>query len=206
MSNLESDFPLYNQQQAQVAGHGVGMHLTSVRRWIGLLLLLLMATQLTGCVSTSAYETLYQQYEAVSNERDELIKKRDALAGNTKLLRNRVETTEEQKQRLAAELAQTDEELKAAHNQLATAQNDLQRTNEELNSKNAALGSTNDELARRQQELNETNKRLAETDKKLKATAEYMAKTNKLYDDLVKELSTELKANEIKIQEMLEML
>lgn len=173
-----------------------------IRRLINLLLLLFMATQLTACVSTSAYETLYQQYIDVSNERDELIKKRDALAGNTKLLRNKVETTEEQKERLAAELKQTESQLSTANNNLAMVQSNLQSTNEELSRKNAALGSTNEELARRQQELLETNRRLAETDSKLKATADYMAKTNKLYDDLVKELSTELKANEIKIQEI----
>lgn len=175
---------------------------TSFQRLSGLIVCLILLTQLSACVSTSAYDALYQQYVDVSNERDELAKKRDALAGNTRLLRNKVETTEEQKQRLTVELAQTDAQLREANNSLTLAQNNLQRTNAELNDKNATLSSTNQELARRQQELQETNRRLQETDNKLKATADYMSKTNKLYDDLVKELSTELKANEIKIQEI----
>ena len=71
-----------------------------------------------------------------------------------------------------------------------------------LDNKNAELDATNAELLRRQQELQTTMAKLNESDKKLKATADYMSKTNKLYDDLVKELSSEVDAKKIKIKEL----
>ena len=190
---------------------------------LSLLLLLLILSQLSGCVSTSAYDELYQQYVAVSQERDELVKKRNALEGNTVMLRNQVEVREEQKKRLAIDLEQTNEqlsesnrkledtnrrlamtneELSQAEDNLKSVSQNLEARNQELNLKNAELDSTNNELSTRQQELMETTRKLEEADKKIKATAEYMARTNKLYDELVEELSSELKANEIKIKEI----
>ncbi|MEJ2179405.1 MAG: OmpA family protein [Gammaproteobacteria bacterium] len=57
-------------------------------------------------------------------------------------------------------------------------------------------------LQNRMKELESQKKQLEETTQKLQATADYMKKTDKLYDDLVKELSTELDAKTIKIKEM----
>lgn len=157
--------------------------------------LLLIVGVLAGCVSSSAYE-------AVSKERDELIKKQNALTGNAKLLLNKVESTEEQTARLKAELANTQAQLTNASKSLKEKNDELETASQLLNEKNARLSMASEELERRQSELLETEKALTETNQKLQATAEYMEKTNKLYDDLVGDLSTELKAKQIKISEM----
>lgn len=185
-------------------------HLLNKPRLIMRITLLLLATAaVSACVSSSSYED-------VRKERDELLKKQDALAGNTKLLRNKVESTEQHAARLKSELENTEQKamrLKAELNdtqaQLADASKSLEeknvvlrRASQMLNDKNASLKATSDELDRRQEELLKTETMLAESNKKLQATAEYMERTSKLYDDLVSELSSELKANEIKISEM----
>ena len=172
-------------------------------------LLLLAMSAISACVSSSSYEE-------VRNERDELLKKQNALAGNTKLLRNKVESTEEHAARLKSELEDTEQhairlnaELQNTQTELAEASKSLEeknvvlrRASQMLNDKNASLKATSEELDRRQAELLKTETMLAESNKKLQATAEYMERTNKLYDDLVSELSSELQANQIKISEM----
>lgn len=169
----------------------------------------LMLGALSACVSSSAYE-------AVTKERDELLKKQNALAGNTKMLRNKVESTEEQAERLKQDLESTEEkasrlkaELENTQGQLDEASKSLEaknivlkRASQMLDDKNASLKATSEELERRHAELQKTEKMLAESNQKLQATADYMEKTNKLYDDLVSELSSELKSNQIKINEM----
>ena len=169
----------------------------------------LVMAAVSACVSSSSYED-------VRKERDESLKKQDALAGNTKLLRNKVESTEQHAARLKSELENTEQkairlnaELNNTQAQLAEASKSLEeknvvlrRASQMLNDKNASLKATSDELDRRQAELLKTEAMLAESNKKLQATAEYMERTSKLYDDLVSELSSELKANEIKISEM----
>ena len=172
-------------------------------------ILLLAIGTLSACVSSSSFED-------VSKERDELLKKQNALAGNTKLLRNKVESTEEQAARLKAELENTEKralrlkaELENTQTQLDEASESLERKNvvlrrasQMLNEKNASLKETSDELLRRQEELQKTEGMLAESNMKLQASADYMEKTSKLYKDLVNELSSELTANQIKISEM----
>ena len=154
-----------------------------------------MTVALGGCVSSSAYED-------VSKERDELLKKQKALAGNAKLLRNKVETSEEQAARLKSELESARLRLSAVNKSLKEKNDALNSASQQLDEKNARLDMTSEELTRRQAELLITETKLSESNKKLQATADYMEKTNKLYDDLVGELSTELKANQIKINEM----
>lgn len=182
-----------------------------------------LALQLTGCVSSSVHDELSRQYQEVLGERDDLIKKRDALAGNTRLLRNKVEITEAQKESIDQErqeikgqlsnvnkaLDNRNEALTKANTQLSMMREELDQTSEQLNAtsqqlsaKNAALSATSEELVRKQNALKATSEQLNESNQKLQATADYIAKTNKLYDDLVKELSTELEANQIKINEM----
>lgn len=172
-------------------------------------ILLLAVAALSACVSSSTYED-------VSKQRDELLKKQSVLEGNTRLLRNKVESTEEQAARLKAELQDTEQqalrlkaelnntqaELDDASKSLETKNVVLRRASQMLNEKNASLKATSDELARRQEELQKTENMLAESNMKLQATTDYMERTSKLYDDLVSELSTELKANQIKISEM----
>lgn len=155
--------------------------LNQTRLAISTITLLVTVSVLGGCVSSSSYEE-------VSKERDELIKRERALASNTKLLRNKAESTEEKAARLKAELDE--------------AQTRLNSVNKSLKENNELLDVAADELANRQEELLITESKLAESNKKLKATTDYMEKTSKLYDDLVDELSTELKANQIKINEM----
>ena len=188
------------------------LHNKPVRRtcgtW-GFVCLALAFLPLSGCVSTSSYDQLYQQYEGVSQERDALSKQVNALQGNTKLLRNKVETTEEQNARIKAELARTETRLSQVNKELQARNQELQQTDQELRAakgklsdKNAELAATSEELLRRQHELQTTMQQLNESNNKLKATADYMAKTNKLYDDLVKELSSEVDAKQIKIKEL----
>lgn len=150
---------------------------------------------ISGCVSQSKYESAVQEAETVKRDRD-------ALAANLRLLQNRISSLEEQKQKLETELASTTEklnttnkELDEKNQELAAAKQSLENVNSQLDSKNQLLSQTSSELEAKQAAL-------AETTKKLEATAEYMKKTDKLYDDLVKELSTELDAKTIKIKEM----
>jgi len=162
----------------------------------------LTAMLMSGCVSTSTYDQLNQQYQGVVKERDELSKQVDALQGNTKLLQNKVETTEQQNARIKADLQKTEERLASVNKDREARTAELQQTDQELKSAKGNLDSTSAELQRRQEELQTTMAKLDESDKKLKATAQYMAKTNKLYDDLVKELSSEVNAKQIKIKEL----
>jgi chemotaxis protein MotB len=170
---------------------------------------LLVMASVSACVSSSSYED-------VRKERDELLKKQDALAGNTKLLRNKVESTEQQAARLKADLLDTEQQAARLNAELNNTQTELteasksleaknvvlRRASQMLNEKNASLKATSDELDRRQAELLKTETMLAESNQKLQATADYIERNNKLYGDLVNELSTELKANQIKISEM----
>jgi len=143
--------------------------------------LLFLTTALGGCVSSSSYEE-------VSKERDELAKKQLAMESNTKYLRNTIESTEAKTARLQKDLEEV--------------QSNLIEASKSLDEKNAQLNMTSEELSLRQAELRETESKLAVSNKRLQAATEYMEKTNKLYDDLVNDLSTELKANQIKIKEI----
>lgn len=164
--------------------------------------LFLSAIVLVGCVSSSTYED-------VSKERDALLKKQSALEGNSKLLRNQVESKEEQAARLKSELSGIQARLSDTNKSLQEKNEKLNNASKLLAEKNARLSMASEELERRQSELaarqaelKKTEMMLAESNKKLQASADYMQKTNKLYDDLVDQLSTELKANQIKISEM----
>ena len=149
----------------------------------------------TGCVSQSKYESAVEEAESVKRDRD-------ALAANLRLLQNRVNSLEETRTKLESELESTtsklndtNKELEAKNQELADARKSLDDVNSQLEDKNKLLSATSSELEAKQAAL-------AETTKKLEATAEYMKKTDKLYDDLVKELSSELDAQTIKIKEM----
>lgn len=175
-------------------------------RWLSIGAVVLLAS---GCVSTDTYDQLNRQYKSVSAERDSLAQQVNELQGNTKVLQNKVATTEQQNADIKAQLDQTTQQLNDVNKDLEARTAELKQTNDnlseaqnKLNSKNAELASTSAELQKRQQELQATTAKLSESDKKLKDTANYMSKTNKLYDDLVKELSTEVKSNKIKIKEM----
>jgi len=177
-------------------------HSTNILRLPFALILLFLLGTLSGCVSTSTYDDLNEKFVDVSNERDDLIKKQNALTGNTKLLRNKVESTEAQTARLKSELSGLQTKLSDASQSLKKKNVVLLRASKMLEEKNSSLSLASQELERRQSELQKTETMLAESNKKLLATSDYMKKTNKLYDDLVKELSTELEANQIKISEM----
>ncbi len=155
----------------------------------------LVLLTLSGCVSQSKYESAVEEAESLKRDRD-------ALAANLRLLQNRVSSLEEQKQQLETDLQSTtdklnatNKELDAKNQELADARKSLDEVNSQLDSKNKLLSDTSAELEAKQAAL-------ADTTKKLQATAEYMQKTDKLYDDLVKELSSELDAKSIKIKEM----
>ena len=184
-------------------------HLNKFRLVARSTLLLLVTGVLCSCVSSSSFED-------VSKERDALLKKQNALTGNTQLLRNKVESTEEQAARLKADLINTEKralrlksELKNTQTQLDDASESLEKRNivlrratQMLSDRNENLKATSDELLRRQEELQKTEGMLAESNMKLQASSDYMEKTSKLYKDLVSELSSELTANQIKISEM----
>ncbi len=173
------------------------------------IILFLIVNALSGCVSSSAYEE-------VSNERDELVKKRNALEGNTKLLRNKVEITEAKAERLKSNLEDVQSQLSDVNNLLEKKNDLLKEKNDLINNKNnklsevsqmleeknTRLSATAEELEYRQEELLKIEKMLAESNTKLQVTADYIEKNNKLYDELVNELSSELSANKIKIHEM----
>lgn len=150
---------------------------------------------LSGCVSQSKYESAVEEAESVKRDRD-------ALAANLRLLQNRVNTLEETKEKLESDLEattgkldSTKKDLEAKNQELVDARKSLEEVNAQLESKNKLLSDTSAELEAKQAAL-------AETTQKLQATADYMKKTDKLYDDLVNELSSELDAKTIKIKEM----
>jgi chemotaxis protein MotB len=151
-------------------------------------LVLIFAVLIAGCVSKSKYESAVQESEAVKQERD-------ALADNLRLLQSRVSELESQKKQLEADLESTNTKLGAANKELDAKNAELADINNQLSKKNELLSSTSAELEAKQLTL-------AEITQKLQATADYMKKTDKLYDDLVKELSSELDAKTIKIKEM----
>lgn len=153
----------------------------------GVVIILLLSV-ISGCVSQSKYETAVQEAEAVKQERD-------ALADNLRLLQSRVNDLESQKKQLESDLESTNEKLGEANKDLADTNQKVAEINEQLDKKNQLLSTTSEELEAKQ-------KALAETTQKLQATADYMKKTDKLYDDLVNELSSELDAKSIKIKEM----
>ena len=165
------------------------------RQTTSIFVLFLAVALLGGCVSSSSYEE-------VSKERDALLKKQSALEGNTRLLRNKVETTEEKVAHLKSELAAAEARLSVVNSSLEERNKKLVEASRMLDEKNARLSMASEELERRQAELRQTESRLAESNKKLQTAADYMEKTNKLYDELVGDLSTELKAKQIKISEL----
>ena len=167
-------------------------HLRSV---LGVITLFLMVAVLGGCVSSS-------KFDEMSKERDVLLKKQNELEGNTRFLRNKVETSEEQAARLKAELADAQAQLLGVSKALDGKNLKLIEASQLLNEKNANLSMASEELARRQEELRKTESMLAASNEQLQATEEYSKKTSKLYDSLVGELSTELEANQIKISEL----
>ncbi|HEY5604340.1 MAG TPA: OmpA family protein [Gammaproteobacteria bacterium] len=143
---------------------------------------------MTGCVSKSKYESAVQESEAVKQERD-------ALADNLRLLQSRITELESQKKQLEADLESTNAKLSTTNKELEAKNTELKSINSQLAKKNELLSTTSMELEAKQLTL-------AEITQKLQATADYMKKTDKLYDDLVKELSTELDAKTIRIKEM----
>ena len=165
------------------------------RRTNKLIAPLYLTIALGGCVSSSTYEE-------VSKERDELAKKQLAMESNTKYLRNTIESTEAKTARLQAELKNVQSELADASKSLDEKNESLNKTSQMLEDKNAQLNMASEELILKQAALKETESKLASSNKRLQAATEYMEKTNKLYDELVKDLSTELKANQIKIKEI----
>ena len=154
---------------------------SQLRQIVSMLSVALVVSVIGGCVSSSSYDD-------VSKERDELIKRERALASNSKFLRNKSESAEEKRARLK-------EELESAKSQLLNVNTSLEKNTELLD---VAV----EELTRRQAELQGVEDQLAKSNKKLKTTTDYMERTNKLYGDLVDELSSELEANQIKISEM----
>ncbi|MGD8568104.1 MAG: OmpA family protein [Gammaproteobacteria bacterium] len=160
-----------------------------------ILIMLFTAMVSAGCVSQSKYESAVQEAEAIKKDRD-------ALAQNLKMLQNRVESLETQKQQLESELENTNEKLTATNKELESKNAELARTNQQLDEINSELASRTEQLKSMNDELAAKQKALAETTQKLQATAEYMKKTDKLYDDLVNQLSSELDAKTIKIKEM----
>jgi len=155
----------------------------------------LLILSASGCVSQSKYETAVQEAESVKKDRD-------ALASNLKMLQNRVESLESQKQKLESDLQSTTDKLASTNKELDARNAELAETNIKLENINAQLDKKNQLLSATSQELEAKQAALAETTQKLQATAEYMKKTDKLYDDLVKDLSSELDAKTIKIKEM----
>ena len=143
------------------------------RQTTSIFVLFLVVALLGGCVSSSSYEE-------VSKERDALLKKQSALEGNTRLLRNKVETTEEKVAHLKSELAAAEARLSVVNSSLEERNKKLVEASRMLDEKNARLSMASEELERRQAELRQTESRLAESNKKLQTAADYMEKTNKL--------------------------
>lgn len=157
-------------------------------RMVAIVIILMSILLAAGCVSSSKYESALQENEALRKDRDD-------LANNLKALEAKLAKLEDQKKQLEAELENTTNRLKATNQELDAKNEELATINENLQAKNKELDDASAELALKQKEL-------ADTTQKLQATAEYVQKTNKLYDDLVNQLSTELEAKQIKIQEI----
>ena len=165
------------------------------RSKLSLVVASILLITVSGCVSKSKYESAVEEAESVKRDRD-------ALAANLRLLQNRVNTLEETKTKLESDLESTTDKLNATNKELDAKNQELVDARKSLEDVNSRLQSKNKLLSETSAELEAKQAALAETTQKLQATAEYMKKTDKLYNDLVNELSSELDAKTIRIKEM----
>lgn len=171
--------------KGRIASYSLPIPLSMVMNSI---ILFFTVNLLSGCVSSSSYDE-------VSQERDALLKRQTTLESNIKYLRNKNELSEQEATKLEAKLASVKKSLSEKNAE-------LDKTSQQLDEKNTQLSMTSEELSDRQAELQKTEQKLAESNQQLQATTAYMEKTNNIYNDLVGKLKTEVKANQIKISEM----
>jgi len=176
---------LTHAYKGRMAGYSLPIPLSMVMNSI---ILFFTVNLLSGCVSSSSYDE-------VSQERDALLKRQTTLESNIKYLRNKNELSEQEATKLEAKLASVKKSLSEKNAE-------LDKTSQQLDEKNTQLSMTSEELSDRQAELQKTEQKLAESNQQLQATTAYMEKTNNIYNDLVGKLKTEVKANQIKISEM----
>lgn len=150
---------------------------------------------LAGCVSQATHDALTEQYMSLE-------KKNNALVNDNQLLNNRIVELETQKKDLGSKLETTSEKLSRTNQELSSRSEELQSQLKELELKEELLKDADLKLKTTHEQLNATNMALQERTQQLQATSSYVDKTNKLYDELVNDLKGELKANQIKIQEM----
>jgi len=168
--------------------------LSSVKSGL-LMVLAFLVIVMSGCVSTSTHEQALAEMDAVKKDRD-------SVKNNNAMLKNQVASYEEQAKKLGLELDKTSTELSAKEQALREREEKLKLTAEELAAKNDALRNTSLELSMASEELVTKEKALAQTQEQLRVAAEREKETHKLYDDLVGELNTELKAKQMTIKEM----
>ena len=143
---------------------------------------------LSGCVSQSKYDALSEQHTALQGERDSLVNQTEQLQQQLNQMEQDLESTRDK-------LNATNEKLNAATEAVAAKEAHLEEASRKLDDTNSQLKEAEDRLAN-------TRDALDQRTQELEKTSAYVQKTNKLYDNLVSELQSELQANQIKIQEI----
>lgn len=148
---------------------------------VGIVIVFGVSSFLSGCVRTSTYEQVVGQYKVTAKERD--------------ALKEKVKMYETETKNLGLELDQTAYQLGAREKVLQETATELARKNEVLMAQGLELEAVSEQLQSKQQALSQSKEQL-------KLAAERTQQNQKLYDDLVGNLNSELEANQIKIKQM----
>lgn len=165
------------------------------RRYLSLLIVIVLALTVSACVSSSKYKELESQHQQTTGERDQLLQEKAKLQANLAELQSKT-------QELDANLDNKRKELDDMQQQLDTAQGQLKVTSAELNSTTERLENTKMSLMEASEVLTAKDEALKQKEEELRKASEYMKRTNQLYDQLVGELKDELASNQVKVKEM----
>jgi len=150
---------------------------------------------ITGCVSQSKFDQLALDHEST-------VKERDTLAENNQTLNSQIDQLTTEKTKLNKELNHINQTLTQKKQELTTLNEKFSLSSQKLNDIDEQLINANSELAATQQRLSLTHSQLEDKDMQLLKTKQEAEENSHLYDGLVKNLTSELSDNKIKIQEM----
>jgi len=162
-------------------------HLRSSYYWLTTMVLTSLILT-TGCVSQSAYD-------AAKAEQNAVLKEKNALDSNNRMLQNRVAELERQNQLINKQLNQTSDKLGKRTVVLMDKEAKLQQASSKLDL-------TAEELRARDEQLQQAALALEEKEAKLRELEAQQRKNKEVYDGLVTQLNAELNSNQVKIQQM----
>lgn len=175
---------------------------TNIQKNYSVLMVVLAALTLSGCVSSAKYKELETQHQQTTSERDQLLEQKSQLEENLAQLQSKAKQLNAELEQTGANLDKKKQEFEAAQQQLDAAKTQLNATSAELNSTTERLENTKKSLAQASDVLTAKDQALKEKEDELRKASAYMSRTNQLYDQLVGELKNELEANQVKVKEM----